>query len=266
MKFDKLRHILLAQDLEERQELSERLQQLDKSLNAREDIEARITPVLDDQISYLQQNFPLLFGDAITQSIKKQIKESQDEVVEVLYPIIGKMIKKYILKEMELLSERIDQQLANTFSWEGWKIRIKSWFGGVSHKDIITSQLIEPQIEEIFIIQQDSGLLMGSYSKNQTIDQDMVAGMLTAIKSFVGDAFSAGQQDLELIEYETYKLFLKNFKSFYIVAVVSGTMSNAFKNKLDDTILDFASKSLGKDDQQLDEKQVKGYLQEYFKD
>ncbi len=262
--FEKLRHILLAQDLEERQELSEKLQQLDKSLNSREDIEARISPVLDDQLGYLQQNFPLLFGAAVTESIKTQIRESQDEMVEALYPIIGKMIKKYIVKEMELLSERIDQQIANTFSWEGWLIRVKSWFGGVSQGEIIASQLIEPQIEEIFVIQQDSGLLLGSFSKNKTIDQDMIAGMLTAIKSFVGDAFSQGQQDLELIEYETYKLFLKNFKSFYIVAVVSGSMNKAFQNKLDDTILDFADKSLNKGNKSLSEEKVKGYLKEYF--
>ncbi|MDN5204480.1 hypothetical protein QQ008_24010 [Fulvivirgaceae bacterium BMA10] len=262
-RFKKLKEILFEQDRRAREELQSKLIEIEKGVNTREGMEARVNPILEDKVTFLQQNFPTLFGPAVTQAIKREIKESQDEVVEALYPIIGKMVKKYIVKEMELLSERIDRQLDLAFSWEGWLRRIKGWFGGVSEKDIITQQLMEPTLEEIFVIQQNSGLLIGSYSKNNTIDQDMIAGMLTAIKAFVQDAFSRGGEDLEMIEYETYKLIIRNFKSFYITAVISGPVNMEFKNELDQQILNFAEQVL-KQEGQIREDKMKGHLEHWF--
>ena len=47
-------------------------------------IRENINPVVDEKIDDLKANFPEHFGDQITQSIKVQIRESQDEVVEAL--------------------------------------------------------------------------------------------------------------------------------------------------------------------------------------
>lgn len=244
--FEKLKEILLEQDREDRNELAQKLEELDKQLNEKEQLEERINPILTDEEGALRKNFSGLFGPQITESIKRQIKDSQDEVVEALYPIIGRMIKKYITSEIEKLSEKVDAQMELAFSWEGWKLRIKAWISGTPQKDMVLSNLIEPKIEEIFVIERNSGILIGSYSKKGSLDGDMVAGMLTAIKAFVEDAFSADAQELESIDYENYKVIIKNFKSFFISVVCSGGMSSAFKDKLDDQLLTFAEKVLSK--------------------
>lgn len=264
--FNQLRKILLEQDWEERQELAKKLSDLDDQLNSRERFEVKVNPILEDQELRFRDNFPHLFGPQITESISKQIKESQDEVVEALYPIIGRMIKKYITNEIQKLSEKVDQQMELAFSWEGWKVRIKAWISGTPQKDMVMSQLIEPKIEEIFVIEKDSGLLMGSFSKNQSVDQDMVAGMLTAIKAFVEDAFTSDAQQLESIDYENYKIIVKSFKSFFVAVVTSGGMSAAFRDKLDDLLIDFAEKVLkkAKSGEAEQEEQISGRLAEFF--
>lgn len=266
--FDKLKEILLEQDREDRDELAQKLEELNSQLNDREKLEERINPILTDQEGTLKKNFSKLFGPQITESISKQIKESQDEVVEVLYPIIGRMIKKYITSEMEKLSEKVDAQMELAFSWEGWKLRIKSWISGTPQKDMVISNLIEPKIEDIYVIERNSGILIGSFSKKESLDGDMVAGMLTAIKAFVEDAFSADAQQLESIDYENYKVIIKNFNSFFISVVCSGGMNLTFKDKLDDQLLSFAEKVLtkAKDGDQAQEAQelVSTGLEEHF--
>jgi len=265
--FDQLRKILLEQDREERHELARKLHDLDDQLNSRERLETKVDPILKDQETRFQDNFPKLFGPQITETIKTQIKDSQDEVVEALYPIIGRMIKKYITSEIQKLNERVDHQMELAFSWEGWKIRIKAWISGTPQKDLVMSQLIEPKIEEIFVIEKDSGLLMGSFSRQASVDQDMVAGMLTAIKAFVEDAFTSDAQQLESIDYENFKVVLKSFKSFYIAVVTSGGMSSAFQDKLDDLLIDFADRVLKKAREEEDpEKEISGSLEEFFND
>jgi hemerythrin len=265
--FNQLRKILLEQDEEERQELAQKLNDLDDQLNSREKLEVKLEPILKDQEVHLKKNFSHLFGPQITESISKQIKDSQDEVVEALYPIIGRMIKKYITTEIEKLSEKVDQQMELAFSWEGWKIRIKAWFSGTPQKELMLSKLIEPKIEEIFVIERDSGILMGPFSRSESVDQDMVAGMLTAIKAFVEDAFTSEKQELESIDYQNYKIVLKGFKSFFIAVVTSGGMSMAFRDKLDDQLIDFADKVLRKArGEEHQEEELSGRLEEFFND
>lgn len=265
--FDKLREILLEKDWEERDQLAQKLTDLDNQLNTRNRLEAKLKPILDDEREGLRNNFPRLFGPQITESIKKQIKESQDEVVEALYPIIGRMIKKYIASEIEKLSEKVDQQMELAFSWEGWKIRIKAWVSGTPQKELMLSKLIEPKIEEIFVVEQQSGLLMGSFSKGNTVDQDMVAGMLTAIKAFVEDAFTKEAQELASIDYDNFKITIKNFRSFFVAVVTSGGMNTTFRDKLDDVLYEFAEKVLKNARSENEEKEqevISEGLERYF--
>ncbi len=245
-KFEVLKDILFEDARKRNEELNNKVKAIDEIISDRAKLEPRIAPILEDQVHYLEKNFPTLFGAAITASIRKQIKDSQDEVVDALYPIIGKMIKKYISLELARLSERIDRQLDRAFSWEGWVRRVKAWFGGVDERDLMMTALARPDLEEVFVIQQESGLLMGSYSKHQTLDQDMVAGMLTAIKTFVKEAFPGGYQELETIEYENYKIIINNLKSFYVAVVISGNMNADFKMKLDDIMTDFEQQVMEK--------------------
>lgn len=239
-----LKDLLLEDERKSRDELEREVVELRQELMVREKLGKKVDPLLDERMDYLKDNFPELFGTQITASIKKQIIESQDEVIEALYPIMGRLIRKYIQKEIELLSERIDRQLENTFSLQAWRDRIKGWFSGSKESDRLISNLSNPIIEEIFLVEKLSGLLLGKFSRQDVVDDDMVAGMLTAIKSFVEDAFREGGQDLETIAYDTYRIILLNFPSKYLAFVVSGVPTAEFKSQLTDLGYTFAEEYL----------------------
>jgi hypothetical protein len=241
-RFERLQQLLLDEDRLVSSRIKEEVEALRQQLVSPDEIDARIKPFLDDKVKYLQANFPELFGPVLGETIKRQINEAQDEMVDALYPIIGKMIKKFVAKEIEKLSEQIDQRINETFSWQAWMRRFRGWFKGESEKDRIFHDLLKAKVEEVFIVDKESGLLAGSWSRANLADRDMVAGMLTAIKSFVEHAFSQGAQELETIEYEEYKLLVRNFHTYYIAVVVSGSVSSEFKSMLTDLLLNFAER------------------------
>ncbi len=263
----KLRGLLLEEDRLKQQELNAEVQTLNKELNTREKLAPKIEPIIQDHLDKLKRDFPTLFGPVITETIKYQIKHSQDEVVDALYPIIGKLIRKYITREIELLSERVDNQLEKAFSWRGWLTRIKAWFGKTKETDLVLQGLAEPSIEEIFVIEQNSGLLYGSFSKTKAIDQDIIAGMLTAIKAFVVDAFKNEEQELESINYESYHILFYNFNKFFLVVVVSGITTASFKDHLEKTVLQFINELRGKSKKTNESSMgdFSDYLETYFK-
>ena len=201
-------------------------------------------------------------------SIHEQLND-HDQLIDTLYPIIGKAIKKFIRAEMQILTEKIEAQFAIAFSWKGWVRRFKGWFGGVKESQLMVMELANPQLEEMFVIENDSGILKASYSRNDTIDKDLIAGMLTAIKAFVEDAFSRGGASLEMIEYDSYNILLYEVKTFYVAVVCSGVLTATFKDKMQEGVFEFVDKYLKmqrQDATQTEEQFMTKQLKEYFDD
>ncbi|WP_397363838.1 cell envelope biogenesis protein OmpA [Olleya sp. R77988] len=243
-----LKDILLKDEHEYALSIEEKLKKLEDLINKQNNLSKHIDPILEEKLDEFIKEMPKTIGPTITKTLKEEIKNSQDAVVEALYPIMGKMIKKYIQKEIQILSENINRSVSNTFSFKNFKRKFKSKKSGVSEGDLIIQEQFKPQIEQIMVIESGSGLIVSEYSKTKNIDQDTVAGMLTAIKSFAQDAFLADVQNLEYIEYENYHIHLQNFSKYYIAVVISGALTAPFRSKLEDKLLDFAQNVINKTD------------------
>ena len=244
-KIIKLKALLLEEDRASFSQIEQELKSLKTLIHEKERLNEKVGPILEDRLELFEKDIPKKMGPAITAALKVQIRESQNEVVDLLYPIIGKLISKFIKIEIQKLSEKIDNQLSNMFSFKGILQRIKNKFTGTTESEMILRDTAMPQLEELFIVEKGSGILVDSYSKNQTIDQDMIAGMLTAIKAFVEDAFSNGAQELEVIEYESYKIRVFNFQTYYIAMVISGIVNAEFLLYLQNSVFNFSEKYKG---------------------
>ncbi len=231
-----IKDILFTDDREYIEKISERIALLEKTVNEKERLSSKVDPIIENQLEEFTKSIPTTLGPTITETLREQIRTQRDEVVDALFPILGKMIKKYIAQEMKALSEKIDSQFDFISKW---KIRLKALFSGKKKKELLLQQLASAKIEQVLLIEKDSGILKASYSKTKTIDEEMVSGMLTAIKSFVEDAFNQQNQSLELIEYELYQIHLQSFVTHYMAVVISGPYGLKSKNRLQDLIFDF---------------------------
>ena len=245
-RLELLKQILLTDEKEVTDDLSQKVAELSRIVTEEEEIAKRVNPLVDTKIDTFVKEMPTKISPVITQALKNEIKNSQDAVIEALFPIIGKLIKKYIAREMELLNEKINKQLNEAFSF-------KNWFKSKEQRSkIVTNAFIatdKPELVQLLVIDKESGLLKASHTstRTETMDEDLIAGMLTAIKSFVEDAFSAGEQSLETISYEFYTLHIQNFHKYYITAVINGIYTNETKDKVEDLLLDFAQNGVSKD-------------------
>lgn len=242
-KLEMLRESFMVEDQERYAGLEKRLEALDTFVKT-DSFQETLEPYLADQLTYLQENFSTLFGKYIGEAIKAQISnpESQKVIIDALYPIMGKLISNYLRTEIARISEQIDQRLQDPFSFSSLKLRIKALFTGVSYQELLLQSTAKPKIEEVFVIESETGLPMGHFSLSDISHPDMVAGMLTGIKSFVEHAFEKADEDLSTLEYEKYKILLHTFENFYIATVVAGNLNAVFEQKLRDTVFEFCQK------------------------
>ncbi len=237
-----IKQILLEEEILAQIAVKKEVESLKSELRAVHFEESRLNPYFEQKITYLQQNFPQLFGSFVATAVKVQLRDSQDEVVEALYPIMGRLIRKFIASEIQALSEGIDKRLNEVLSPNAWLQRFKDFVSGKKTDVDVMKHVSRPKLEEIFLIDLDSGLLLGHYSYNNLIDPDIIAGMLTGIKSFVEHAFMQGPQELQSLEYDTYKLLVNSLHTVYIAFVVEGNVSPEYKAELFQTTLNFAEK------------------------
>ena len=243
-----LKDILLTDEREYAQKVEEKLRVVEDVINKQNQLSERVNPIIEQKLNDFILEIPKTLGPSITEALKTEIKNSQDAVVEALFPIIGKMIKKYVQQEMQILSEQINAKMNSAFTFEGLKRKFKSKKTGVSEGDLILQELSQPTIDQIMVIEKGSGIIISEYSKTQSIDEDMVSGMLTAIKSFAEDAFEKDNQELQYIEYDSFHIHLQNFSAYYIAVIISGPYNVVFKSKLEDKLLDFAQNYINKED------------------
>jgi hypothetical protein len=241
-KIELLKDILFTDDREFAEKIARRIETIEHTVNEQEKLTEKVKPIILKQLDEFVTEIPTTLGPTITATLKEEIQKNRDGIVDALYPILGKMIKKYISQEIKLLSEKINKQL----SAKRWTTKFKSWFTGVKEEDIILSETSSASIEQVLLIERGSGILAASYSKTETIDKDMISGMLTAIKGFVEDAFGQKNQNLELIEYELYNIHLQSFVSYYVAVVISGDYNTKAKDKVQDLIFDFYDGFMGK--------------------
>ena len=245
-----LKELLFTEEKEYANSIARKVEELSKVVHQKRELSTKVDPIIEDRLDQFVAEIPKSLGPVITEALKEEIKKSQDTVIEALFPIIGKMIKKYIAHEMKLLSDNINKKTKEAFSFKNWFKRTKAKAKGIDDGDLAISDYAKPKLIQMFVVEKESGILITDYSplSEDTIDKDMVAGMLTAIKSFVEDAFQGGDQNLEAIEYELYTIHIQNFYSYYIAAVISGTYNIAFKEVLENQIIEFAQQHISKRD------------------
>ena len=223
--------------------LREEIQEFRAELSNPDKTIAIIEPLIERRLAHLRQNFNQEFGYEVRQTVKEELKNSREEFIEAIYPIIGKIARRYISGQFESFMHSVGGRVQNTLSFGGIKKRIEQWIVGIRPEEQVVLDVFPTNIEEVFIIHKVSGLLIGCYSANNTDDVDLIAGMLTATKSFVEDTFARktedGTSDLSMIQQDKYKILISNFHQYYIATVVVGMADSSFRNRLEETWLDF---------------------------
>ncbi len=234
--FEELKATLLKEDREALQHLQDILDQPEK-------LSQKMSPVLEERLASFKVAFPQEYKGIIEKIISEKLANSKEELLEAIYPIMGKLIKKYTTLQFQLLQERIDQKLKFGI-WHRIKTGFRSFFYGVKQDEIILNDLMGSTIDNIFIIQKQSGLLIASTNNGPAHHDDLLAGMMTAIKGFAEDAFDRNGAELEVITYDNYQLLLESYYSYYFVVAVNGNISSYQAAILHEKMNNFAAKYL----------------------
>jgi len=236
---DSLRTILFP-DLEQKlQQLTERISEVDRKFHDESLIET-LQPVIGDllerKVSSSREEMAVALAPIMGNAIKHQVQEAKDDIIDALYPVIGKTIRKAVAEAMRKLATTLNRKIERALRRSFFKRRLQAKIAGIPERDLLLKAAIPFQVEEIFVIHKDSGLLLAHVSSKQagvTVDEELISGMLTAIKDFVSEAFrTEHDRDLDEIQYGESKIKLEMGHCFYLAIVVSGVEPDQFSEEV----------------------------------
>ncbi len=205
-----------------------------------------ISDMLQSTIQDSSDKIAKVMSPIISLAIKDQVKNEKDDIVDALYPVIGNMISKFVSQSFKEMINEINTKVQSTFSYETLKRKMIAKIKGVSETELLLQSSTKlNKVESVFLIHKESGLLVSerSLENHESIEPEMVASMLSAIRSFVNDWISKNSDSLELneIEFGNYTIYLEVAGCCYLAVVLSGTSNRALQNKIT-SVLEFLVK------------------------
>jgi outer membrane protein OmpA-like peptidoglycan-associated protein/phage terminase small subunit len=195
-----------------------------------------IATAIAQQINHAPEEIATAIAPTMGKAIKEQINLEKDAMVDALYPIIGSTIAKYMAEAIQTINQKIE----NTFSIEGIQRKIRAKVQGVSEAELILKEAMPFTVQAIFLIHKASGLVIANKQPetDQRLESEMVAGMLTAIRSFVNDCIeqSGTVSELDQIDYGNSKIILEVAGYCYLATVVQGEPPRQFILKMRQTL------------------------------
>lgn len=192
-------------------------------------IAPEIALAIEEQIRLDRDAISKALGSEMGKAIKTQIELEKDAMVDALYPVIGNTISKYMVEVVHEINHKVETAL----STEGFKRKIRAKLQGVSEAELILQEAINYHVQAVFLIDKDSGLIIQEIQPNsqQHLQSDLVAGMLTAIRSFANDCIATGSE-LDTIDYGDWQIPIEVAGYCYIAVVVRGEPSKKFRAKI----------------------------------
>ncbi|MEG3894580.1 MULTISPECIES: OmpA family protein [unclassified Microcoleus] len=209
-------------------------------VNSPADIAKAIAPeiglAIKEQIRLDQESIAQALAPEMGKAITAQIKLERDSMVDALYPVIGSTISRYMAEAIKTINEKV----SNAISVEGFQRKIRSKVQGVSEAELILKESVPFTVQAAFLIHKASGLVISEVQNSESyqLESEMVAGMLTAIRSFVNECIvEPGEiSELNQIEYGDSKIMLEVAGYCYMAVVIKGQPPHLFIKKLRQTV------------------------------
>ncbi len=230
-----LRTLLLQPEQERIEKINERLD--DPVLHAHD-----ISQVLPEALLLsAKQNDKLsnALRPTVEELLRVSIKRNIHTFSDILFPVIGPAIRKAISESLKQMVQSLSQTLDRSFSWQGLKWRLESMRTGKPFAEVVMLHGMLYQVEQVFLIHAQTGLLLQHVSAGSEDfqDADLVSGMLTAIQDFVKDSFrvEAGNE-LSTIQMGDFTIWLVQGPKAVLAGAIRGTAPEELRRTFNNTL------------------------------
>ncbi len=229
-RLEQLRGLLVGRELET-------LSRLSRLVEDPEQFAAAVGEILPTAIANASSGTRL--GQVLTPALEKaaqsSIRSDPRNLIDILHPLIAPAIRKSIGEAIDGTFQSLNETLRHSLTWRGLKWRFEAWRTGIPFAEIVLKHTLVYQVEHVFLIHRNTGLLISHVAAEDAASQDpqLVSSMLSAIQDFVRDSFQGAEhQGLDTLHLGALRLWSEPGPYASLVAVIRGNPPEALHERL----------------------------------
>lgn len=245
----RLKHLLLQDEhhtLERLENIVEQHQiRIGDAQALRRSVSEIVTDALRDAERKQHRDLETAISPLVVGSIRRELRNSQDEMVEAFYPILGRLVSTYVATRFRQFVEALDDRIGNGLSGRFLLLRMKSWWSGVPYKALLLREAGSPTIIEVSVIQRRSGILIDHWracdedvGDAEDTNETLFGGLVAAINEFANNALQADDNDLRSFETLDSRVYLRASSSHILAVRIRGRINVAMERALDKMLLE----------------------------
>jgi len=232
---DELKRLILGDEQQSIEEIRHHL--FDKKQRT-EDL-AEILPDSINSASEDPERLSNSMNKVIHGSIRNLIKKDPQDFADALFPVMGPAIRRSINETLKSFMQSLNHVLEQNMSAQGMKWRFESWQKGVPYAELVLKHTLIYRVDEVFLIQPESGLLISHVAHPEAIteDSDAVSAMLSAIQDFIRDSFAEDKQSgLDTVELGEHTLWVVSGPQAILACAIRGIAPLSLRSKLQEIL------------------------------
>ena len=232
--FAELRSLIVGPEQRQLHTMQARLD--DPAIQARD--VSRVLPVA----MLLRKDDPQMtraLGPTVEEALTASVRRNPRPLADALFPIFGPAIRKAIAASLSSMLESLNQTLDHSLSWRAFQWRLTALRTGTSFAEVVLLNTLVYRVEQVFLIDRDTGLLLQHVTSNavNAQDADMVSGMLTAIRDFARDSFRVSEDEaLDQLRVGDLSVWIEQGPHAILAAVIRGTAPAELRQRMQEAI------------------------------
>ena len=229
-----LRHLLFGKDYED-------LLALKAQFENSTQYSASIATVIAEALTSREAHdgaISTALAPTVEHALTHAISSNPKRFADVLYPVMGPAIRKSIQQALNEALATFNQLLEQSLSLRSWRWRFDAWRTGQSYAQIALLHTLIYQVEQVFLIHRESGLLLQHVvaEHTQSKDPELVSSMLTAIQDFIQDSFAVeGDGNLDTLQLGKLTVLVEHGPYAVLALVVRGSVPSELRAMLAET-------------------------------
>lgn len=174
----------------------------------------------------------------VEHAIKSSVNTDQNILSEALFPIMGPAIRKAIAAAIQNLTDSLNQSLEHSLSPQSISWRFEAWRTGKSFAEVLLLRTLVYQVEQVFLIHKNSGLVLQHLAAETAAaqDADLVSAMFTAIQDFVRDSFSVSDDTLGSLQVGELTIWVNEGPQAIIACVIRGNPPGQLRQTMENAL------------------------------
>lgn len=211
-----------------------RLHRLERQLLDPAAFSRNVANTLADSVQIAARRSPGLVGalqDPLIEATALAARREPYRLSEALAPVIGPSIRRAIADALRGFLQSIETLASHAFNIHAIRWRFEALRTGVPFERVVLKHALRYEVEEVYLIQKPSGLLIGHVRRADADkrvpdmpDRDVVAAMLLALEEFAKDAaFADSGEELQTVQMAERTLWLAHGEAALVACAIRGT-------------------------------------------